>query len=148
VAELPGNLSVVLPHTGVARLLTGVTSCQNGAVRATAAIPASHPLCDGRHAPIYLGLELGAQAAAAMEAIERARGKPSSGAVRGSLVRVREATLLAPHLPVDVPLQVTARLEGAAPPVAIYRIDVAVDGHTVMHAIISTHNGTTAGSGS
>ncbi len=78
----------------------------------------------GGGAPSFLGLELGAQAAAAMDALVRSRDASDREPSVGYLVRVREASFLVPHLPVDTTLRVTARLEGAALPLALHRITV------------------------
>lgn len=136
----------MLPHTGNAQLVTAILSCGDGVVEAKASIPSGHPLCTGARAPAFLGVEVGAQAAAAMEALDRT-GHTNSPATRiGQLVRVREATLLVSDLPVEKTLLVTARLDGAAPPVAIYQIEVRVDDAVAMRAVITIHRGTSADS--
>ena len=60
----------LLPHTGTARLLTDVVRSAAGFIEATCLVPETHPLVVGGRAPCFLGLELGAQAAAALEALE------------------------------------------------------------------------------
>lgn len=134
--------ALLLPHSGVARLLTAVSSCRDGIIEAHGTIPAGHPLCVDGKAPTYLGVELGAQAAAAMEALDRVDASGMASPRVGHLVRVRDAALFASHLPVDTPLLVTAILRGSAPPVAIYDIEVSASGHALMRAEISTHSGT------
>ncbi len=129
----------LLPHTRSARLLTGVLRSGPGFIEATARVPAAHPLVAGGRAPCFLGLELGAQAAAALEALERAASSGDTAPHVGYVVGVREAAFASPSLPVDTPLQVTATLSGAAPPLAIYRIEVRVDGIESLRATLSTH---------
>lgn len=135
------DVSSTLPHTGTARLLTNVVRSSAGFIEATGQVPATHPLVGGGCAPCFLGLELGAQAAAALEAIDRAALTGDRSPRIGQLVRVREAAFLQPTLPVATPLSVTATLDGAAPPLAIYRIRVSIGGVEYMHAILSTHVG-------
>lgn len=116
---------MMLPHTRTARFLM-----KEGEGR----IPAAHPLVIDGRAPAFLGIELGAQAAAALS-----HGQPSSGnsAGGGLLVRIREAVFLQPDLPAGMTLQVSAELEAAAPPLAIYRIRVSVGGVEAVRATIS-----------
>jgi predicted hotdog family 3-hydroxylacyl-ACP dehydratase len=140
------DLVAGLPHSGVARLLTTAVTLGNGIVQATGRIPSDHPLCDAGEAPAFLGIELGAQAAA-VAVSQRALAEGASGPGAGRLVRVREAALLAPRLPADTPLQVTATLQGTAGPVAIYTIEVSLDGIPMVRATISTHGGGPAPAG-
>ncbi len=142
----PRLVDDLLPHTGTARLLTHVLRSGPGIIEATGRVPAAHPLVADGRAPCFLGLELGAQAAAALEALERAAAGGDRGPYVGYLVRVREAALSSPSLPVDTPLHVKALLTGAAPPLAIYRIGVSVGGVESLRATLSTLSGTSPGS--
>jgi predicted hotdog family 3-hydroxylacyl-ACP dehydratase len=112
-----------------------------GFIEATARVLATHPLASGGRAPCFLGLEVGAQAAAALEALLRGTETGDGSPRVGYLVSVREATFLQPDLPVDASLVVTAHLEGAAPPLAIYRIRITVDDVEFLHATLSTYGG-------
>lgn len=131
----------LLPHTGAARLLTRIVRNDSGLIEATGLVPAAHPLVRAGRAPCFLGLELGAQAAAAQEALGRAASSGEPAARIGQLARVREADFLRPDLPIDTPLRVTAKLEAEAAPLAIYRISVSVNGVEFLRAILSTHSG-------
>lgn len=134
-----------LPHTGTALLLTAVVRSDSNSIEAIGLVPVAHPLVSGGRAPAILGLELGAQAAAAMEAITRASSATGRPARVGYVVRVREARFAQPDLPVETPVQITARLEGAAPPLAVYRIRVAVAGVESLWAVLSTLSGPAMG---
>jgi predicted hotdog family 3-hydroxylacyl-ACP dehydratase len=125
----------LLPHTGNARLLTEVLTVGHDFVNAVGCVRAGHPLVVRGRAPGILGLELAAQAAAAMEA--SVAGSQCQGL--GYLVRVPEAVFLSPDLPVDTPLMVTARVHGLAPPLAVYRICVSVGGVESVRATLSTY---------
>lgn len=129
----------LIPHSGPARLLSEVLRSGPGFIEATGRVPADHPLVAGGRAPCFLGLELGAQAAAALETLERAEASGDTAPRVGYLVRVREAAFSSPSLPVDAPLTVTATLSGAAPPLAVYQIEVRVDGVETLRATLSTY---------
>ncbi len=135
----------LVPHTGVARLITHIVSASATSIDAAGAIPSRHPLVTNAGAPALLAIELGAQTAAAMEALARRAASGHAAAQTGSLVRVREARFHRAWLPVDTPIQVVAELIGAAPPLAIYRIVATLDGAPVLEAVISTHAGAIGG---
>jgi predicted hotdog family 3-hydroxylacyl-ACP dehydratase len=129
----------LLPHRGTARLLTDVVRWGEDFIEATGMVPAAHPLASADAAPCFLGLELGAQAAAALEALGRAASTGDQVPRAGFLVRVHEAAFLVSDLPLATPLLVVAQLEGAAPPLAIYRVSVALDGTECLRARLSTY---------
>ena len=132
----------LLPHTGVARFLSSIVSVTPSAIHATGAIPAAHPLAVDGAAPALLAIELGAQAAAAFEAIGR---QASPGHDRrpqtGTLVRIRDAQFGRASVPVEAPIHITAERAGASGPLAIYRLSATFDGATILTAVISTHAG-------
>jgi predicted hotdog family 3-hydroxylacyl-ACP dehydratase len=135
----------LLPHRGVARLLTDVVRCDAGEIHARGRVPAAHPLASGAEVPALVAIELGAQAAAAMEALARTASGARTEPRTGSLVRVREARFEREALPVDTTIDVTARLDAAAGPLAIYDVTATLAGTTVMRATISTHAGPAGG---
>ena len=138
---LSGALRSLLPHSGTARLLTSILRSGPDAIDGIGHVPAAHPLAGGGRVPSFLGLELGAQAAAAFEALLRTNTIGDGAPRIGYLVRIREASFLEPHLPVETPLCVSARLEGTAPPLAVYRIRVGIGLVEYLRAIVSTHSG-------
>jgi predicted hotdog family 3-hydroxylacyl-ACP dehydratase len=132
----------LLPHSGTARLLTEIVRSGRDFVEAIGQVPAAHALVNAGRAPCFIGLDLGAQAAAALEALHRRTATGDRVPRTGYLVRVHEATFSMSDLPIETPLFVVAHLEGAAPPLAIYRISVAVDGIEFLQAKLSTYGGT------
>lgn len=134
----------LLPQTGPARMLTEVLRMGPDFIEAAGRIPANHPLATGGRAPCFLALELGAQAAAALEALTRAGTTEERSPRIGHLVRIREAEFLVPDFPVDATLRVSARLEGAAPPLARYEIVVRSERVDCLRAVLSTRSGTSA----
>jgi predicted hotdog family 3-hydroxylacyl-ACP dehydratase len=132
--------SGLLPHQRTARLLTKVLRYDQDSIEAIGVIPAGHPLADRSGAPNFVAVELGAQAAAALEAVLRQHGSGEGGPRVGYLVRVREATFATGVLPVGSPLTVTATLEGAAPPLAMYKVTVADGDEVLATALLSTYS--------
>ena len=85
----------VVPQTGAARMIRDVVRADATSIVATATIDPAHPLVVGGAAPAYLGIEIGAQAAAALAASTApAGGEPR--AIGGRLVRVRDARFARP----------------------------------------------------
>jgi 3-hydroxymyristoyl/3-hydroxydecanoyl-(acyl carrier protein) dehydratase/predicted hotdog family 3-hydroxylacyl-ACP dehydratase len=121
--KLPPAMDLV-PHAPPARLLAEVLAAGAGGILCAGNIPAHHPLAAGGEAPGFLAIELGAQAAAALEALARHPGGPPR---LGYLVGVRDA-----HLPARLPtgrlLRVTAVPAGNAGALAIYDVEVAEEG--------------------
>lgn len=114
----------LVPHAPPARLLAEVLAAGAGGILCTGSIPGGHPLAAGGEAPGFLAIELGAQAAAALEALAQHAGGPPR---IGYLVGVRDAHLPA-RLPTGRTLRVTAVPAGAAAALAIYDIEVAEEG--------------------
>lgn len=128
----------VVPQTGVARLIRDVVRADDTSIVATAVVDTAHPLVADGAAPSYLGIEIGAQAAAALAALSAPQGG-GPRAVGGRLVRVREARFDTPSLPVGVVLDVTASCTGAFPPLATYRVQVTRNAAVLVEATISTY---------
>ena len=131
----------LVPHRGHARFISRVVSASETRIDAIGMIPAGHPLVTGGVAPACLALELGAQAAAALEAIHRQSSSPADPPKAGSLVRIREARFNRPSLPVNTPIEITADLIGSAPPLAIYSIRATIDRASLVQGTISTFAG-------
>lgn len=127
----------LVPHGVAARLLTEIVRHEPGFIEAIGEIPATYPLATASGAPCFLGLELAAQAAAALHALMRVADDGPARRV-GYLVRIREASFLRPELPTGTPLGVTARLEEAVAPLGVHRVCVSVGGVDYLRAVIST----------
>jgi predicted hotdog family 3-hydroxylacyl-ACP dehydratase len=141
------DVADLVPHRRGARLLTAVASASPQSIEATGLIPLGHPLATGGRAPAFLAIEIGAQAAAAMEAIARRDAAGLVGGARpGQLVRIRDARFERDSLPVSTPIDIAAELIGTARPLAIYHIRASVDGALIVEAVISTHAGQTGDS--
>ncbi len=118
--------AALLPHAPPARLLSAVLWVDAARIVCSATVAGGHPLAAGGTAPGFLGLEIGAQAAACLQAL----GRPAGGAPPiGYLVGVRHAEV-APRFPCGATLQVSASLTGGAAALAVYDVEVrqATDG--------------------
>ena len=105
-------------------VLTAVLAADAGGILCAGRIPAGHPLAGGGEAPGFLAIELGAQAAAALEALAR---RPGGTPRIGYLVGVRDARLPA-RLAAGRALRVTAIPAGAAGALSTYDIEIREEG--------------------
>lgn len=125
----PGAL---LPHGPPARWIDEVIARTGGELVCRGRIPAASPFARGGIAPALAGIELAAQAAAVLEALERAGAETGAGAGsgagamprRGYLVRVRDAALATAGIPAEAPLIARVRRIGGLPPLAFYEVEV------------------------
>ena len=114
----------LLPHAFPARLIEAIADHSPERLAARARIPPESPFAEGAIAPALVALELAAQAAAALEAVERAARGEGGGARRGYLVGARDARWAPPLLPVGVALDVRVALDARALPLSHYRFEV------------------------
>jgi 3-hydroxymyristoyl/3-hydroxydecanoyl-(acyl carrier protein) dehydratase len=140
-APAPDDAATLLPHALPARLIEAIGDHQPERLTARARIPPDSPFAEARIAPALVALELAAQAAAALEAVERAARGEGGGARRGYLVGARDARWAPPLLPVGVPLAVRVALEARALPLSHYRFEVAFAGTVVATGTIATFLG-------
>lgn len=127
---------VPLPHAPPARLVAGVLSASSERVVCRAEIPLDHPLVSGEAAPAYMGLEAGAQAAAAWGALAAETGE---GPRIGYVVAIRNARFQVAGLPAGRPFQVEARPAGSAPPLAVYEVRIEAGGEELLAGTVSTY---------
>ncbi len=126
----------LLPHRGAMRLVEAVVDRSEGTVTCRGRIGAA--LAAGGEASPWLGIELGAQAAAVLDAGDRAAG----GEPRiGYLVGIADATFHRSGLPVDRPLLAVARVDGGLPPLCRWRLEVTVEGdeRPAVTAVVTTY---------
>ena len=140
-APAPDDPARLLPHALPARLIEAIGDHQPERLAARARIPLDSPFAEAGIAPALVALELAAQAAAALEAVERAARGEAGGARRGYLVGARDARWAPPLLPVGPPLAVRVALEARALPLSHYRFEVAVAGTVVATGTIATFLG-------
>jgi len=128
----------LIPHRGPALLLDGVVESGDDRLVASAAVPQGSAFAGQGFAPPLVALEIAAQAAAAFEALRRRRAGGDPEPRVGYLVGARDVALQT-GLPVAVPLQVTIRLDAAAPPLSMYLFEVVAGGAVAANGTISTY---------
>jgi 3-hydroxymyristoyl/3-hydroxydecanoyl-(acyl carrier protein) dehydratase len=135
-----GGAPPPLPHQPPARLITALLEASSEAVTCLAEIPLDHPLVSEGLAPAYLGLEAGAQAAAALEALGRGDGDKEGGAAPriGYVVAIREARFRSPWLAAGRSFRVEVRSAGSAPPLAVYEVRAVAEGVEAVTGTVST----------
>lgn len=121
---------LLLPHGPPARFVERIVERSAAALVCRARIPAASPWAAGGNAPATAGLEIAAQAAAWLEALERAERTPDGTAEGGPrvgyLVRVRRASLGA-AIPAGAPVLARVERSAGVPPLAIYRVEVTLE---------------------
>jgi predicted hotdog family 3-hydroxylacyl-ACP dehydratase len=136
LADAP-PIDALVPHRGSARLIETIVRWGAGAITCRGRVPADSPFAQAGRAPCYLGLELMAQGAAALEALNRA-GEP--GPRVGYLVGVREARFLVNDLPVETSLTAIVEAVAGAGPLGVYAARVEHDGIECLSATFSTYS--------
>ncbi len=104
---------------------------------ALAAVPADHPLVEDGGAPSAIALEMAAQAAAALAALE---GGGQEEPRQGYLVGVRNAAFDRPVVAAGEELRVTVTPAGSAPPLAVHDFTVHSGETLVARGTISTYS--------
>jgi predicted hotdog family 3-hydroxylacyl-ACP dehydratase len=124
----------LLPHSGSALLLTRMVRHGDGALDAEAMITSNYALATNGKAPAVVAIEIGAQAAGALEALTGAGGDAPRG---GRLVRVEAATFHLPSLPTGSIIDVRVERDALLPPLARYRVTVTAAGSRCADCTIS-----------
>lgn len=131
---------IALPHAPPALLVTGVLAASPERVVCRAEIPLDHPLVSGETAPAYLGLEAGAQAAAAWGALGALAAEGAEESPRiGYVVAIRNARFHVPGLTAGRPFRVEVRPAGSVPPLSIYEVSVETGGEELLAGTVSTY---------
>lgn len=91
-------------------------------------------------APAFVALELAAQTAGVWEALRR--GKAAGGShepLAGYLVSIKDVVLHRSAVPADSELIASIRLEGHAPPLTTYAVEVVAEGELALAGTIGTY---------
>ena len=131
-------LDALLPHRVPMRFLTSILRVTADGLTCTACIPDACALVTDGHAPPVAAIEAAAQAAAAWEAVRRSRDAGVASPRIGYLVALRDIIFFSGSVPAERDLLVSVRLEGAAPPLTHYRIEVSLDGKPVTRGTVAT----------
>lgn len=138
-AHGPIDPAALLPHGGAARWIEAVLERRPGTLVCRGRIPEASPFAAGGTAPALAAIELAAQAAAVLDALERAEAGEPEGPRSGYLVRLRSVQLAGEGIAAGEPL--TARVErtGTQPPLSLYSAAVhREDGEEVCRGDLGT----------
>lgn len=139
MAEAFPSIETLIPHRPPALLVEGVHALTPEGITCWGLVPRESPFAADGGAPSFLGLEMGAQAAALFEALRRRDEASGTGAPRlGYLVGIRDAQLTR-DLPIGRRLRVTARPVGGAGPLGLYEVSVGEDGVEFARGLLSTY---------
>lgn len=128
----------LVPHRGSALFLVTVEEHTADRAVCVARIPATSPFASDGRVPAFVGLEAGAQAAAAVEALARLETAGAAVPRIGYLVGVRDAVFRGIELPVETSLRVAVRLVDRSGPLNMYEVVVTLEGEIRVEATIST----------
>jgi predicted hotdog family 3-hydroxylacyl-ACP dehydratase len=131
----------MLPHRDPFLFIQSVLEFLEDRIICRGMVENGHYLTCGEEAPLILGIEMGAQAAGVLAALQHRRAESTESLPRvGYLVGIRQAQFHAKALPVGCALRVEAIAQGASGPLATFRILVSVEGDedTLVEAKIST----------
>lgn len=104
----------LVPHRGPSLMIQRVLEAGGGELRAAGRIPLESAFATPEGAPCYVGLDLLAQAAGAIEALEHGAVPSDGGPAIGYLVGIREARFEVRRLPLGRDLTANVRqLSGA-----------------------------------
>ncbi|HVS18531.1 MAG TPA: hypothetical protein VMT18_08020 [Planctomycetota bacterium] len=149
LSEIPGNsprtrsnppptAGDYLPHRAPALFVEELLEHDELGSLCRARVPPESPFVRAGCFPAYLALELGAQGAAASEAIARRRGEPGAVPRAGYLVGARDARFDRAALSQQESYLVRTRLLRAAPPLRTWRVEVLLASDPVAVADVST----------
>lgn len=138
--EEPTASENLLPHSGVARLLTRVIEVGPVSIACEGAVSLNSPYLRAGRCPAWMGIELAAQAAALLELLPRAsdalEGSPSS---LGYIVRLRGIRCARSFFQPESPLTALATRLTASPPLFVYAIRVADSQGILLEGQISMY---------
>ena len=130
-----------LPQRPPALLVTEVLAADPEGSRCLARIPADSPFVEQGRAPAYLALEMGAQAAAAGEARQRAAESGGGEAQGGYVVRITRAVFHVTSLDATGEFELHTSLRQAAPPLRTWSCHILQGGELLVEGEVSTFAG-------
>ncbi|MDY7095782.1 MAG: hypothetical protein SX243_22635 [Acidobacteriota bacterium] len=136
----------LIPHRSPMRLVRAVVERGDGSIRCSGRVPEDNPTAVDGRAPAIMALELAAQSAAVLEALQRRDAAAASegsdeGPRIGYLVSLRGARLHQPTIPAGESLHATVHHAGGAGSLARYEAVVtSPDGDiTYAEAVLGTY---------
>jgi predicted hotdog family 3-hydroxylacyl-ACP dehydratase len=132
-------LDRLLPHRPPMRFLASILHADESGLCAIARVPQDCAMVSGDSAPALVAIEAAAQAAAAWEALQRARGEPPAAPRVGYLVAMRDVSLHAQRLPADRDFLVRVRQDALSLPLSRYRFEGSRSGRAIARGEVSTY---------
>lgn len=137
--DVAPGIEMLVPHRGPALFVERVVQWDAESIECVGCIPPNNTCVSEGFAPSFVGLELAAQAAAALEALLRRDSGGAPGPRTGYLVSVKEARFRVPSLGAGDEFKARVRLIGSAPPLATYEARLEREGVECAFAILSTY---------
>ncbi|MEE8522926.1 MAG: hypothetical protein V3T72_03260 [Thermoanaerobaculia bacterium] len=143
--EWPG-LDTLIPHRPPILLVEKIVRFGAGELVCRGVLPAYDRSRRPTAAPPFLALELAAQTAAVLAALEGGESPSQAGAI-GYLAAIRDARFLTPEIPAGRRLLATVRSAGRMPPLRTYSVEVALEDGAIglVTAFLSTYLASSAG---
>jgi predicted hotdog family 3-hydroxylacyl-ACP dehydratase len=138
---MPHSPAQLLPHRPPMLLVEEVEEATDDGVACLGRVPDDHPYAAGGVAPVVLGIEVCAQAAAVWAGLRARASDPEGAAVaEGYLTTLREVSFAEHELPAGVALRARVTLDSRMGPLAVYRarLERADDGGLVLEGTLST----------
>ncbi len=130
--------AALLPHAGPAVMLETVLRHAPGGIVCSARVPAAHALVRAGRAPAFVSLELAAQAAALLEALNAGAAGAPARARRGWLVSARDVVFETGEISAGERLEVAVEPAGRAGGLSLYRLAVRSAAGDCAHGTIGT----------
>jgi len=133
----PSEILSLLPHGREARFLDDILELTEERVVCACSLPPNCPyVIDGR-APAFVALELAAQTAAILEAVNAIQIRRVNAPQVGYLVRARGLKINCRDIPAGATLHAQAVLDTTLPPLSLYDVGVRRDHRTILEGSIS-----------
>ena len=131
-------VATLVPHRGRALFLREVVRAERDAASCIGQIPADSPFVTKGVAPSLVGIDVGAQAAAALEALLRGGDSDDGAPELGYVVGIREARFETATLPAGTDLTVHVRLLESASALAVHEVEVRIGSARCLSAVLTT----------
>lgn len=139
MSEATPPVQGLVPHRGAARFVERIVAWNADSIECVGQIPLENVCVKEGFAPALVGLELAAQAAAALEALSRRGSGQSWPPLVGYLVSVKEAAFSVSRLCAGVDLTARVARIGKASALATYEVRILHAGLECVFAILSTY---------
>jgi len=130
-------VEALVPHRGRALFIREVLEGGPDRASCLGRIPADSPFVSAGLAPCLVGIDMAAQAAAAMETLLRRGAREDDPPDLGYLVGIREARFETATLPAGTDLTVYARPLRGASALAVYEVELRIGPARCLSAVLT-----------